>query len=93
MEQYTEQYKSVLTALIKKQMVILGPSVAFGTAKKVTTLTITPDGTVTDIAGDPVASMKLLAQSYMNLSGQIAQNTLDSILQQHPDLVKQSLEG
>lgn len=85
-----EQYKAVLSDLIQKQMIILGPSVALGTAKKVTSLTIAPDGKVTDISGDPISAIKQIAQVYMNLSGQIAQNTLDSILEQHPEIKKLS---
>lgn len=85
-----EQYKAVLSDLIQKQMIILGPSVALGTAKKVVALTIAADGKVTEISGDPISAIKQIAQAYMNLSGQIAQNTLDSILEQHPEIKKLS---
>lgn len=81
-----EQYKSIITDLIKKQVVILGPSVALGTAKKIAGLTISNDGTVTDVTSDPHAALSALAQGYMSLSGQIAQNTLSSILEKHPDI-------
>lgn len=85
-----EQYKNVLTDLIKKQMVMLGPSVALGTARKVTELIISEDGTVSEIKGDPKAAMNGLVQAYMTLSGQIAQNTLNSILDKYPELKKSS---
>lgn len=81
-----EEYKQILTDLIKKQMIMLGPSVALGTAKKSGTLTISEDGTVSEIKGDPKAAMSALAQGYMALSGQIAQNTLNSILEKYPDI-------
>lgn len=81
-----EQYKNILTDLIKKQMIMLGPSVALGTAKKNGTLTIGEDGTVSGITGDPKAAMSGLAQAYMVLSGQIAQSALNSILEKYPDI-------
>lgn len=86
MAENIDQYKSIITDLIKKQSVILGPSVALGTAKKVSGLTIAEDGTVIEISGDPHVVLTVLAQGYMALSGQIAQNTLNSVLEKHPDI-------
>lgn len=84
----TEEYKSMLSDLIKKQMVMLGPNVALGTAKKVLGLTVSDDGTVSDITGDPQVVMEGVANQYMNLSGQIANMTLKTILEKYPGIKK-----
>lgn len=79
-----DEYKSLLSDLVKKQMVMLGPSVALAKARKVSALTVGEDGTVSAIAGDAQAALRQLAQEYMDLSGQIAQTTLESLLEKYP---------
>lgn len=79
-------YKNMLTDLIKKQMIMLGPNVALGTARKVNGLTVSEDGAVTDITGEPQIIMEGVANAFMNLSGQIAQMTLKTILEKYPSL-------
>lgn len=81
-----EDYLSLLTDLIKKQMVMLGPGVAISKARKVSSLTVSQEGQVTAIAGDPQAALDQLAREYMNLSGQIAQATLASLLEKYPNI-------
>ena len=81
-----EDYLSLLSDLVKKQMVMLGPSVAISKARKVTGLTVAEDGQVTAISGDPQVALDQLAKEYMNLSGQIAQATLASLLEKYPNL-------
>lgn len=81
-----EDYQSLLTDLVKKQMVMLGPGVALSKARKVSSLTVGDDGTVRAISGDPQAALNQLANEYMNLSGQIAQTTLNSLLEKYPGI-------
>lgn len=81
---HSTQYQQILTDLIKKQMVILGPNVALGQARKVTGLTVGDDGTVTALSGDPQQILSEVAKQYIALSGQIAQMTLDSIITKYP---------
>lgn len=81
-----EDYQSLLTDLIKKQMVMLGPGVAIAKARKVSTLTVSGEGLVTAIGGDPQVALDQLATEYMNLSGQIAQATLASLLEKYPNI-------
>jgi len=82
-----EEYKKMLTDLIQKQMVVLGPNIALDKARKVSGVKINNDGSVLDISGDPQMVLKGVANEYMTLSGQIAQMTLNSLLQKYP-LVK-----
>lgn len=81
-----DQYQSILTDLIKKQMLMLGPNVALGQARRVAGLTVSDDGTVTAIQGDGPAVLGLVAKQYMALSGAIAQMTLESIIAKYPNV-------
>ena len=79
-------YKKMLTDLIQKQMVVLGPNIALDKAKKVQGLQVSDDGTVLDMDGDPQMVLKGVANEYMALSGQIAQMTLNSLLEKYPQV-------
>lgn len=81
-----EEYKKMLTDLIQKQMVVLGPNIALDKARKVAGLTISDDGSVKEVTGDLQMILKGVANEYMNLSGQIAQMTLNSLLEKYPEV-------
>lgn len=83
-----QQYQSLLSDLIKKQMVMLGPSVAVGQARKVVGLTVLDDGTVTAIEGEPQQVLSSVAKQFMALSGAIAQMTLDLVVAKYPGIQK-----
>lgn len=80
------QYKAVITDLIKKQMLMLGPNVTIGQARKVEGLQVGDDGTVVSIEGDPQVVLTNVAKQFMSLSGQIAQMTLESLIAKYPDV-------
>jgi len=82
----SEQYKQMLTDLIQKQMVVLGPNIALDKARKVPGLKVADDGLVMEIVGDPQIILKGVANEYMQLSGQIAQMTLNSLVEKYPTL-------
>jgi hypothetical protein len=79
-----EEYKKMLTDLIQKQMVVLGPNIALDKARKVAGAKISDNGSVLDISGDPQMVVKGIANEYMALSGQIAQMTLNTLLEKYP---------
>lgn len=81
-----DQYRKMLTDLIQKQMVVLGPNIALDKAKKVPGLKVADDGQVLDMDGDPQMVLKGVANEYMTLSGQIAQMTLNSLLEKYPEV-------
>ncbi len=81
-----EQYKQMLTDLIKKQMVVLGPNIALDKARKVAGLKVSDEGNVLVVEGDPQLVLKGVANEYMQLSGQIAQMTLNSLVEKYPTL-------
>ena len=81
-----DEYRKMLTDLIQKQMVVLGPNIALDKARKVAGVKIADDGTVLDMDGNPPMVLKGVANEYMNLSGQIAQMTLNSLLEKYPSV-------
>lgn len=83
-----EEYKNMLSELIKKQVVMLGPSVALGKAKKVAGLEVDEQGNVINITKDPKQVLKDLANEYMEISSQIAQNTIEALLNKYPNIEK-----
>ncbi|MBI3341677.1 hypothetical protein HY024_00985 [Candidatus Curtissbacteria bacterium] len=85
-----QDYQSLLSDLVKKQMVMLGPGVAISKARQVGALTVTEAGDVTAISGDAQAALKELANQYMSLSGDIAQTTLTSLLEKYPEIKAQN---
>lgn len=84
MQQDLSSYKKMLSDLIQKQMVILGPKISLDKARKIQGLELDESGQVTGIKGDPALVLKSLANEYMNLSGQIAKMTLDTLLEKYP---------
>jgi len=64
-------YKKLLTEVIQKQMVILGPSITLAKARNVKGLTVADDGTVVNIEGQPQALIQGLIDQFVQLSGLI----------------------
>ena len=79
-----EEYIKMLTDLIQKQMLVLGPKIALDKAKKVAGLSVAEDGRVLSMVGDAQMILKGVANEYMALSGQIAKMTLDTLLEKYP---------
>ena len=79
-----DEYRKMLTDLIQKQMVVLGPNIALDKARKIPGLEVAEDGTVKAVSGDPRMVLKGVANEYMTLSGQIAQMTLNTLLEKYP---------
>lgn len=85
-----EDYKSLLSDLIKKQIVMLGPQVALAKARKTGLISVSGAGTVSEINGAPQEALSRLAEEYMSLSGQIANATIKSLLEKYPQIKNQS---
>lgn len=85
MEQ-TEQYKLVMSEIIAKQSVILGPDMAIARAKKVSGVEIGDNGEVVSISGDSAEALKRLIDTYVELSGQIVKNALGPIFTKYPGI-------
>ena len=75
-----QDYKQLLTAVIKKQIVILGPDITLSKARNVKGLTVAQDGTVTDVQGEPQAVTQALIDQFVQLSGLIVKKTMEPLL-------------
>lgn len=83
-----QDYKKLLTEVIKKQIVILGPGITLAKARNVKGLTISDDGTVTDMQGQPQELIQALIEQFVQLSGLIVKKTMEPLLSAYPDGVK-----
>lgn len=81
-----EEYKTLMTEIIEKQSVILGPEIAILKARSVSGLRVSDDGKVTDIKGDSQEILQHLVQKYVELSGQIVKSALGSIFEKYPTI-------
>jgi hypothetical protein len=81
-----EQYKALITEIITKQSVILGPEISILKARNVAELSITDDGQVTDIDGPNSVALQKLIDEYIALSGEIVRNVTRPIFEKYPDI-------
>jgi hypothetical protein len=81
-----KQYSELISEIIKKQSVILGPEIAILKARSVTGLMVDNDGVVTGVGVNPKETLQNLIDQYVELSGQIVKNALGSIFAKYPDL-------
>ncbi|HYM65597.1 MAG TPA: hypothetical protein VES68_03905 [Candidatus Sulfotelmatobacter sp.] len=83
--QNTSDYKTLLTQVIQKQMVILGPTITLAKARNVKGLTVSDDGTVTEIQGQPQVAIQALIDQFVQLSGLIVKKTMEPLLSVYPE--------
>jgi len=82
----SEENEKIITELIQKQMVVLGPNIALDTARKVAGLKVAEDGKVLGISGDFFMVLKALAHEYTALSESITLKTLEGLKAKYPQL-------
>jgi hypothetical protein len=75
-------YKSLLSGIIKNQIVILGPAITLAKARHVRGLAVADDGTVTSISEKPEIIIRELHDQFSELSAFIAKKTLTPALVQ-----------
>ena len=80
------QYAELISEIIKKQSVILGPEIAIVKARSVPGLMVDNDGKVTGVGDNPKETLQNLVDQYVELSGQIVKNALGSIFAKYPGL-------
>ena len=83
----TEDYKRVISEIIQKQMVILGPDIALLKARNVEGLSVGSDGMVTNLEGEPSRLLQKLIDEYVALSGLIIRKAMEPLLQKYPQLL------
>ena len=81
-----ETYKALLSEIIAKQIVILGPDMAVMRARSVSGLEVSDDGKVLNFSEEPSVVVQKLVDKYVELSGQIVKNALGSIFAKYPSI-------
>jgi len=82
------QYEELISEVIEKQSVILGPDIAILKARNVSELIIDDQGKVTGIKGDPGIALQKIINVYVELSGMIVKNAMGSIFEKYPNVKK-----
>lgn len=80
------QYTALISEIIKKQSLILGPEIAILKARSVPGLMVDNDGKVTGVGDNPKETLQNLVDQYVELSGLIVKNALGSIFAKYPEL-------
>ncbi len=75
-----------MSEIIGKQIVILGPEIAVLRARKVPEISLSEDGKVVDVKGDPDEVLNRLIDTYVELSGEIVTNALGTIFTKYPSI-------
>jgi NADH dehydrogenase/NADH:ubiquinone oxidoreductase subunit G len=91
--QSESDYKKLLTEVIQKQMVILGPSITLAKARNVKGLSVADDGTVTNMDGKPQELIQALINQFVQLSGLIVTKTMEPLLAVKPDIISQNFSA
>jgi len=81
-----DEYKQMLTEIIKKQIVILGPQIAVLKARNIAGLRVSDDGEVIEITGPEQVVLQKLIDEYVALSGEIVKNAVNSIFEKYPSI-------
>lgn len=79
-------YKNLINDILAKQTVVLGQDIVLLKAKNVTGLSLTSEGQVESISGDPEVVLQRLVDEYIALSGQIVKNILSPVFAKYPDI-------
>lgn len=79
-----DEYKQIITEIIKKQIIVLGPQIAILKARNVPGLSVSDDGVVTNITGNEQDVLQKLIEEYVSLSGEIVRNAVNSVFAKYP---------
>lgn len=83
-----KQYLALISEIIAKQSIILGPDIAILKARNVGGLEISDQGQVIAINGESSKILQSLINVYVELSGLIVKNALGSIFEKYPNIKK-----
>ncbi len=73
-------YQQLLSGVIKKNMVILGPDITLMKARSVKEITVTDDGTVTSLSASPEKITQALIVQFSQLSDVLVQKTFTPLM-------------
>jgi len=75
-----EKYQTLLTEILQKLIIILGPTIALTKARNVKGLIVTDDGTVTGVAGTHEETANKLIEQFSTLSESLVTQTMQPLL-------------
>lgn len=81
-----QDHKNLLTEIIQKQIVILGPDIALLKARNVPGLVVNDNGEVIEVKGNEQEVVQRLIEEYVNLSGLIVKKTMEPLLEKYPSI-------
>lgn len=81
-----EQYKQLMTDVIQKQIVILGPQIALLKARNVQGLALDDQGKIISVMGEPQELLQKLVSEYVSLSGEIVKKAMEPLLNKYPSI-------
>lgn len=88
-----EDYKKLISEMIKKQILILGSEITLSKIKGIQGLTVTDAGDVTAIQGEPQKILQDIINAFVDLSGLIVKKTMESILVTYPGMIGIAAQG
>lgn len=80
MSDSVQLYQKLLTDAIHKQMTILGPQITLLKVRNVTGLTVTDDGTVATLYGNPEVIVTRFLEEFRELSSPLVKKTMQPLL-------------
>lgn len=80
MSQSAQEYKNLLTEVVRKQIVILGPDITLAKIRKIKGISVDDTGTVTNINLEPQEITKQLTEQFRDLSEEIVKKTMRPIM-------------
>ncbi len=84
MEEIRKHYLSLLTEIIAKESVVLGPDIAIAKAQSVGGLVLDNSGNVINIKGDANQIIHKLIDEYADLIGNLAKDAIKEIFEKYP---------
>lgn len=87
--QIKTQYAALMTEIIKKQIIILGPDISLLKARSIPELRVSDDGTVVSVGANPAQALQQLIDAYVDLSGLIVKNAIDPLMKKYPTITSE----
>ena len=81
-----KDYLALLTMLIQKHMVVLGPKIALEKAREVSGLNLDEKGNTVSITGSGNLILQDLVEGYFELSGEVSRYFAKKFLAKFPDI-------
>lgn len=87
MQPTAQEYQKLLTGIIQKLIVVFGPAIVLEKAKNVPELSVSDDGTVTNINSDPVQATRKMIDTLRELSGEAVDKITENLSASYPGMM------